>query len=320
MEMTTNCVSSLGTQHLWRHGADLSPDQSVTPELFNRFQTLIYKESGIWLAAHKVSLLVGRLSRRLRLLGLSSLAEYHSLVVQPDQQHERALMIDCITTNETHFFREPLHFEFLAQRVFPRLAELANSGKRPKQIRIWSAGCSTGEEPYSLAMLLLKYFPPETGWSLEVLATDISTRVLEKARTAIFPLARTQEIPKDLLHAFMLKGREDQEGMAQMGPQARKFVRFARVNLQAESYPFTGLFDLIFCRNVMIYFDQNSKTRAIDRMLRHLSPTGLLFVGHSEALQQVTTRLKSIAPSVYAMADGTNNGAAIFSRAMAGKK
>jgi chemotaxis protein methyltransferase CheR len=155
---------------------------------------------------------------------------------------------------------------------------------------------------------------------LEVLATDISTRVLEKARTAIFPLAKAREIPRELLHAFMLKGRDDQEGMAQVGPHARKLVRFARVNLQAESYPFTGFFDFIFCRNVMIYFDQNSKTRAIDRMLRHLSPTGLLFVGHSEALQQVTTRVKSIAPSVYAMTEGADNVASIYSRTLVGKK
>jgi chemotaxis protein methyltransferase CheR len=307
MEIITNCVSRLGEEHLRRQNTGPSSNQFVTPELFSRFQALIYKESGIWLTAHKSSLLVGRLARRLRLLGLSSLAEYHSLVVHPDQQHERALMIDCITTNETQFFREPLHFEFLAQQVFPRLTEQANSGQRPKQIRIWSAACSTGEEPYSLAMMLLKYFPPEAEWNLEVVATDISTRVLEKARTAIFPMAKAEEIPRDLLHAFMLKGRDDQEGQVQVGPQARKLVRFSRVNLQAESYPLVGFFDLIFCRNVLIYFDQNSKARAIDRILRHLAPAGLLFVGHSEALNQVTTRLKSIAPSIYAMTDGTSN-------------
>ena len=307
MEIITNSVSRLGEQYLRPRNTGHSPSQFVTPELFSRFQALIYKESGIWLAAHKSSLLVGRLARRLRLLGLSSLAEYHSLVVHPDQQHERALMIDCITTNETQFFREPLHFEFLAQRVFPRLTEQANSGQRPKQICIWSAACSTGEEPYSLAMMLLKYFPPEAGWNLEVVATDISTRVLEKARTAIFPMAKAEEIPRDLLHAFMLKGRDDQEGQVRVAPQARKLVRFSRVNLQAESYPFVGFFDLIFCRNVLIYFDQNSKARAMDRILRQLAPTGLLFVGHSEALNQVTTRLKSVAPSIYAMTDGTSN-------------
>lgn len=319
MEVVTNCVSRVDERHPGPQNTGTSPNQPVSREVFSRFQALIYKESGIWLAAHKSSLLVGRLARRLRLLGLSSLAEYYGLVVHPDQQHERALMIDCITTNETQFFREPQHFEFLAHRVFPRLMEQANRGLRPRQIRIWSAACSSGEEPYSLAMLLLKHFPSEEGWNLEVVATDISTRVLEKARTAIFPMARAEDIPKDLLHAFMLKGRDDQQGQVQVGPEARRIVRFSRVNLMAESYPFVGSFDLIFCRNVLIYFDQDSKSRAMDRIMRHLSSSGLLFVGHSEALNQVTTRLKSIAPSVYALTDEATRVAAIYSRARTGK-
>jgi chemotaxis protein methyltransferase CheR len=275
----------------------------MTPELFTKFQALIYKEAGIWLGPHKSTLLQGRLARRLRLLGLASMFEYYRLVIQTDQQHERAMMIDCITTNETHFFREPRHFEFLAQRVFPRWKKLVAEQQRSKRIRIWSAGCSTGEEPYSLAMVLLKYFSLETGWDIEVLATDISTRVLEKARAAIFPIDKSKEIPKEFLHAYMLKGTADQEGFMKACPEVQKLVRFSRVNLLADSCPFTGPFDLVFCRNVLIYFDQDSKRRAVENMARHLAADGLLFVGHSENLNRVSARLKNVAPTIYAMAE-----------------
>ena len=205
-----------------RAAAIISEGSGINPELFSKFQGLIYQEAGIWLASHKTALLTGRLARRLRLLGLSNMHEYYRLVTQPDQQHERAIMIDCITTNETHFFREPRHFELLAHQVFPRWKEQAAAGARPKHLRIWSAGCSTGEEPYSLAMMLLKYFPKELGWDLEILATDISTGVLEKARAAIFPLDKSKEIPQDYLHDHMLKGVADQEGTMKASPDLQR--------------------------------------------------------------------------------------------------
>lgn len=274
-------------------------DPAITPELFTKFQALIYREAGIWLAAHKTALLVGRLSRRLRLLGLRTMLEYYRILMQPDQQHERALMIDCITTNETHFFREPRHFEFLAQRIFPRWKRLASADQRPRHVRVWSAGCSTGEEPYSLAMLLLKHFGNDD-WSLEVLATDISTRVLEKAQAAIFPIDRSKQIPGDYLHAYMLKGKGEQEGFMKAGPEIQRLVRFSRVNLHADAYPVNGVFDLILCRNVLIYFDQQSKKKVVDGLLRHLSPTGLLFVGHSENINGISPGIKSVVPTVYA--------------------
>ena len=279
--------------------ADVQSDASaITPQLFTKFQTLIYKEAGIWLAAHKTALLVGRLSRRLRLLGLRSMLEYYRVVTQPDQQHERALMIDCITTNETHFFREPRHFEFLAQNIFPRWKRQAELGQRPRQIRAWSAGCSTGEEPYSLAMMLLKHFD-DAEWNLEVLATDISTRVLENARAAIFPISKSKEIPGDYLHTYMLKGKADQEGFMKAGPEIQRLVRFSRVNLNADAYPVQGVFDLIFCRNVLIYFDQQSKKKVVDGLLRHLSPKGLFFVGHSENINGMSPGIRSVVPTVY---------------------
>ena len=283
-------------------------DRSVlSPALFSRFQNLIYQESGIWLGEHKHALLTGRLAKRLRLLGLHSMLEYFQLVTQPDQQHERAVMIDCITTNQTHFFREPRHFDFLAQHVFSHWHREAAQGARPQRVRVWSAGCSTGEEPYSVAMLLMKHFPADQGWEVEVLATDICTRVLEKAREAVYPLEKAKEIPPEFLRAYMLKGRGDQKGMMKVNPDLHRLVRFARVNLHADSYPIVGTFDLIFCRNVLIYFNQKSKEKVIGGILRHLNPTGLLIVGHSEHLGTVSPRLKTVAPTMYAIAPGKSS-------------
>jgi chemotaxis protein methyltransferase CheR len=229
------------------------------------------------------------------------------LVTQPDQQHERAVMIDCITTNETHFFREPRHFDFLSQQVFPRWHEEAVIGQRTTHLRIWSAGCSSGEEPYSLAMLLLKHFPQEKGWNLEVLATDISTRVLEKAREGVYSIDKVKEIPPEYLRAYMLKGRGDHKGAIKVSPELHRVVRFARVNLHADSYPVQGSFDLIFCRNVLIYFDQKSKEKVINGILKHLSPSGLLFVGHSEHLGGISPNLKTVAPTVHALMSADGN-------------
>ena len=274
---------------------------ALAPTLFAKFQELIYQEAGIWLASHKHALLTGRLARRLRFLGLSKMQEYYQLVTQPDQLHERAVMIDCITTNETHFFREPRHFDFLSQHVFPRWHQEAVTGQRTTHLRVWSAGCSSGEEPYSLAMLLLKNFPAEKGWDLEVLASDISTRILEKAREAVYPIEKMKDIPQEYLRAYMLKGRGEHKGVMTVSPELHRVVRFARVNLHADSYPLQGLFDVIFCRNVLIYFDQKSKEKVINGILRHLSPSGLLFVGHSEHLGGISPSLKTVAPTVHAL-------------------
>jgi chemotaxis protein methyltransferase CheR len=280
---------------------EMNDRSALAPALFSKFQQLIYREAGIWLATHKHALLAGRLARRLRLLGLKNMQEYYQLVTLPDQQHERAVMIDCITTNETHFFREPRHFDYLERQVFPRWQQEVAARERPMRMRVWSAGCSSGEEPYSLAMLLLKNFPESKGWDIEVLGTDISTRVLEKARAATYPVEKSKDIPSEHLRAYMLKGRGDHKGVMKVSPELHRVVRFARVNLHADSYPILGSFDLIFCRNVLIYFDQESKIKVIGGILRHLSPSGLLFVGHSEHLGAIAPSLRTVAPTIHAM-------------------
>lgn len=277
---------------------------SLAPGLFGKFQKLIYNESGIWLGPHKQALLTSRLARRLRLLGLSTMSEYFRLASQPDQQHERSVMLDCITTNETHFFREPRHFDYLAHEVIPRWKMEAETGKRIRHLNLWCAGCSSGEEPYSLAMLLLKHLPAEAGWFPQILASDISTRVLEKARGALFPIEKAQQIPKDYLQAYMLKGTKESSGTMKVSPELQKLVRFARINLFADSYPIRGTFDLIFCRNVLIYFDDRSKEKVVGGLVRHLSPSGLLFVGHSEHLHGISRELRLVTPAIYGLRSG----------------
>ncbi len=268
----------------------------VSERTFALFQGLIHAEAGIWLAPAKKALLVGRLSKRLRELGLPSLDAYHERVVA--DPGEKVRMLDAICTNETHFFREPRHFQFLAERVFPAWRDEAAAGTRPRRVRVWSAACSTGEEPYSIAMALLDAFP--SGWTLEVLATDLSTKVLDRARAATWPIAKAEEIPDAERKRYMLRGYGANEGIMKAGPEIRALVSFDRVNLNGEGWP-DGPFDLVFCRNVLIYFDREAKTRVVTRLLELLDARGFLFVGHAESLGGLP-RARAVLPTVYAPA------------------
>jgi chemotaxis protein methyltransferase CheR len=281
------------------------PHLSVSPALFEKFQKLIYTETGIWLGSSKTALLCGRLFRRLRTLEITSLQNYYEFVSQPEQHEERARMIDAITTNETRFFREPRQFEFLVQRVFPRWHADAERGLRPKRVNIWSAGCSSGEEPYTVAMLLAKHLPAEQGWDARILATDISNRVLEKARKGIYSITRSTELPKDLLHTFMLRGIAERRGEMKVKVEIQRMVEFRRLNLDQESDRVEGPFNAIFCRNVLIYFDAASKQRVVTSLVRHLVANGILFVGHAENLTAVSPELRSLEPTIYTRAGNT---------------
>jgi chemotaxis protein methyltransferase CheR len=275
------------------------PQLSVSPALFQKFQKLIYDETGIWLGSSKTALLCGRLFRRLRALEITSLEGYYECVAGLDQQEERDRMIDAITTNETRFFREPRQFEFMVQKVFPRWRAEAEHRVRSKRVRIWSAGCSSGEEPYTVAMLLAKYLPAEEGWDTRLLATDISNRVMEKACKGIYPIARSAELPKDLLHSFMLRGMAERQGEMKVKIEIQQMVDFQRLNLTHESEVSEGPFDAIFCRNVLIYFDVASKQRVIANLCRHLTANGLLLVGHAENLNNISHQLRCVESSIY---------------------
>jgi len=278
---------------------DVSP-RLISQKEFLRFQTLIYREAGIWLSEVKTALLTGRLSRRLRALKLDNFSQYYDRVTMDEE--ERRTMLDAITTNETHFFREPAHFQFLEQRVFPAWQTAAASGHRSRTIRVWSAGCSTGQEPYSLAMMLVDRFPADQGWSIEIVATDLSRRALAIAEEGIWDASKAHEIPPHYLRAYMLRGIGGSRGRMKAAPDIR-VVRFLRLNLNDAEYPALGKFDLIFCRNVLIYFDLESRKRVLERLIGHLAPEARLFVGHAESLNSVCPALHCIIPTVYRQAE-----------------
>jgi chemotaxis protein methyltransferase CheR len=229
---------------------------------------------------------------------MASFEEYHRFVTKQDPE-ERVRMLDCISTNETHFFREPRQFEFIEERIAPAWREAAAAGSRPRHVRAWSTACSTGEEPYSLAMTLLACFPPQSGWQVEVLASDLSTRALDSAQQAVWPLERARAIPERLLKRYMLRGTRSQEGNMRVGPEVRSVVRFERINLNRDGYPVPGHFDLIFCRNVLIYFDAATKARVVRNLIGHLEPTGYLVLGHAESVLGTARHLQRVGPTIY---------------------
>ena len=280
---------------------DRAFDQAVRPlthREFRRFQQLIHSASGIFLSEAKKALIVGRLTRRLRTLGLRDFSTYLDRVEQ-ENDAERTQMMDCICTNETRFFREPRQFEFLDEQILPRWRTLAASGERPRRIRAWSAACSTGEEPFSVAMLLRAHLATEEGWSAGVLASDLSTKVLAIAREATWPIERAADIPDAYKRAFMLKGVRSAEGRIRARAELQSMIEFRQLNLNEPTYPVEGTFDLIFCRNVLIYFNQETKAAVIDRLSRHLSPGGLLFLGHAETIIAAAHGLKHAGPAAY---------------------
>jgi len=203
-----------------RSVATLLQGKTISQREFAMFQALIQREAGIYLSQAKRDLLVNRLSPRLRELGLQSFEDYYRIA---DSDHdERVRMLDRISTNETQFFREPRHFEYLEQTVYPALQKRAEIGEGARRVRVWSAACSSGEEPYSIAMSLLSHFSPS--WELHILATDISTRVLKRAEEAVWPLERASQIPPPYLKAYMLRGTKSQEGKMKAAPELRAIV------------------------------------------------------------------------------------------------
>jgi chemotaxis protein methyltransferase CheR len=273
------------------------PIPDLAAEEFHLFQALVLRESGIHLGAKNRAMLVRRLWKRLRALELNSFSSYYRRVKADPQ--EMVLMLDCICTNETHFFREPAAFDCLRNCVFPEWVAAADAGKRSRTLRIWSAACSTGEEAYSLAMTTLREFPPSAGWSVEVLGTDLSTKVLARASAGIWPVERISSVPVDYQRQFLLKGFGPEKGNIKAADELRKVMRFQRLNLTQEPFAVTGPFDLIFCRNVLIYFQWETKIKVVDRLGKYLTPHGYLFLGHAESLHGVADKLQSVAPKVF---------------------
>lgn len=269
---------------------------ALTAQEFTLFQRLILREAGIFLSDAKTALLVGRLIRRVRELELPTFGAYYARIAGGDAA-ELVRLLDAIATNETHFFREPKQFELLEDRVCSEWLAQAASGVRARRVRVWSAACSTGEEPYSIAMVLLDRLGAD--WEVEIVASDLSTKVLDRAAQGVYPLGRAEEVPEHYRRRYMLRGVGPEEGNCRAGKAVRAPVRFERINLNDDEYPVTGMFDAIFCRNVLIYFDPPSRAQVIDRLTRRLVPGGYLFLGHAESAARTATELKSVMPAVY---------------------
>ena len=259
-----------------------------TDREFRLFQQLVYEQAGIHLGPTKRALLTGRLSRRVRELGFRTFSAYYEFL-QSNRDSEEFELFDRITTNETSFFREPRHFEFLRNHAGTDAAGV---------IRVWSAGCSTGEEPYSIAMTLREAPVPES--RIDVIATDLSRRALDRASAGEWPVARSATIPGDLLRKYMLKGVGPNAGKFKVRPELRQLVRFSRLNLNDAAYPaIPANLDAIFCRNVLIYFDGGSKRSVIERLVSKLRRGGTLFIGHAESLVGVDAGVRCVEPTIY---------------------
>jgi len=261
---------------------------SFTAKDFERIRELLYRHSGIKLSDQKYDMVYSRLTRRLRATGLQTFNAYLRLLERDDSEEWEAF-INALTTNLTSFFREPYHFPLLAAHV---------SGLRKRPIRLWCAAASTGEEPYSMAMTLVEafgtYHPP-----VEIIATDIDTQVLEKARAGVYTLDRLEKIPQQDIKRFFLKGTGRQEGYAKVRQELRDLVSFHQLNLLDACWPIVGPFDAIFCRNVMIYFDKPTQYKILARFVPLLEAHGLLFAGHSESLHHASDLFKSRGKTVY---------------------
>ena len=258
---------------------------------------LIYERSRINLGPDKRVLVTSRLAKRLRALNLHSYGEYCDYLRSPQGGEELQMLIDRISTNHTHFFREIKHFEFLEKHLLP--AWQSNPATRSTAFRVWSAASSTGEEPYTIAIHLSeKLAPAESGlWRID--ATDISTRVLDIARKGIYDAEKLNGVTPDQMRRFFQKGTGEWAGQFRIKRELRERVQFHHLNLLEPPYPFTQPFHLIFCRNVMIYFDRSTQESLIEHLSNSLVPGGHLLVGHSESLSGIKHGLKLLQPAVY---------------------
>ncbi len=260
----------------------------LSPHDFSVITNLMAEISGIKMAPHKHALVAGRLMKRLRALSLSDFSEYIQIIQNPANNEERRIAVDLLTTNETFFFREQPHFDLMTRLI-------RQHPHRP--LHIWSAACSSGEEVYSLAMVVNTNLLPGTQW--QIIGSDLCRQVLDTARKAVYPLERSENIPSEWLHQYCLKGIGDMSGSFCINKSLTQHTQFKCLNL-IETLPEShGPFDIIFLRNMLIYFDKKSKQQILERVLRKLKQGGLIFVGHSEGLHDLDLPIESYATAVY---------------------
>lgn len=285
-ETAGSAANGTGGDHL---SAGASPGSNgLNDREFQLFQQWLHRVAGIKLAETKKPMVAARLAKRLKHYGLAKYGDYFRMIMAPTATAELQMALDLLTTNETYFFREPKHFDFLQKTVLPGLVP-----GRP--FRVWSAASSSGEEAYSIAMLLADRLT-STQW--DIFASDISTHVLQIASNAHYPMERARHIPKPLLEKYCLRGMGRQEGTLLIERNLRSKVTFAQINLN-QTLPDIGDFDVIFLRNVMIYFDQETKQKVVARVCGRLKKGGYFLIGHSENLNGITDALRLVSPSIY---------------------
>jgi chemotaxis protein methyltransferase CheR len=277
-------------------------DQSISSRDLGRLRTLIHAQSGINLSVEKKTMLELRLRPRLRSLKVNSYREYCEYVFSgPGQREEMVHLLDAVTTNKTDFFREPDHFEFLTSRAVPEMIQRNPSG-RP--LLVWSAGCSSGEEPYTLAMVLSEYVNAHPGFRFRVLATDLCTTVLTAASVGIFSAKELAPVPEELRQRYFLRSRDPKSDQLRVVPELRDLIEFRRLNFMDSDYGLGEKVDILFCRNVIIYFDRATQEQMLRKLTRQLAPGGFAFLGHSETLHAFDVPLAPVGPAVYRKTDG----------------
>jgi len=276
-------------------------NNKLGPEEFGEIRRLVYESIGVNLTEPKKALVVSRLSRRLKELRLDTFAQYLRYLKSDPQ--EIGTFFNCLTTNVTSFFREAHHFEYLQNTFLPALESNFSPKTGGRKIRAWSAGCSTGEEPYTLAMVLEDYFRGKKGWGVDILASDINTETLEKASRGIYRRQEVKGISYDYLRKHFKLGAGPNQGLFKVKENLQKMITFCQLNLASlENYPVGDPFDFIFCRNVFIYFDKPTRARVLRRFHQHLLPGGLLFLGHSESIDltdEESGQWRSVKHTVY---------------------
>lgn len=274
-----------------------SRDESISPRDYARLCQFVYGRAGIHLGADRRMMLEARIRRRLKDLALASYGAYCDyLFSEEGQREETDALIDVVTTNKTDFFREPRHFALLTERVLPALAAAEGDAG---ELGVWSAGCSSGEEPYTLAMVLSEYGQLHPEFRFRILGTDISRIVLQRAELAVYSSEVIEPVPAALRTKYLMRGREANSGRFRVVPELRHRVEFRRLNLMDADYGVAGGAQIIFCRNVIIYFDRATQQKILSRLARVLAPGGYLFVGHAETLHSLDLPLEPVAPALY---------------------
>lgn len=273
---------------------------ALTEAEYRAFRDLLYEEAGIALGDTKHHLVASRLSKRLRNFGFTSYSQYYDYVTTQDQQgHERRQLINSLTTNKTDFFRENHHFEFLRDQVIAAIRQRANHGG-PRTLRIWSSASSSGEEPYSIAITVKEAFGTAVmGWDVKILASDIDTDILRRAEAGIYDSERIEGVPSQLKSKYFLRGTGKQAGLVRVRPELQSLITFRQINLVHGEWPIRTKFDVIFCRNVIIYFDQETQRRLFTRMANFLQDDGYLMIGHSESLLGMSDVFTPLRGTIY---------------------